>query len=152
MIEAQLTDLIQPKSGTREAARRSMLGAVALIGIALFIFTCWKADHASTCASDFLSFYTAGRLAFSGQIYSVPAGRRVERDVLGCTAEGYQPSARPPYFAAIQWPLAQLPFPTALLVWRVLCAGAALAFVWIWPGPRWRALAFCAWSVPLLTA
>ena len=56
---------------------------------------------------------------------------------------------KPPFYALLMWPLAQLPFVTAFYLFRVLVLTGVGLFLWLWPGDRWAAAAACAWSVPL---
>ena len=113
----------------------------------------WKYwDRAATCSSDFANFYSGAKLAFSGQIYSPDAEKTVQHEILGCSGVKYGQFVRLPYFAAMLWPLAQLPFPTAVVLWRLVSGASVLAFIWLWPGSRWRTLAVCAWSFPLMAA
>ena len=120
------------------------------MGIGLSLAQLRVGDRTTTCNSDFLNLYTSGRLAFSGHIYAGWAEARVQHEALGC--EGYSQFLRLPYYAGMMWPLAQLPFREALVVWRCLCLAAILSLVWLWPGPRWHALAVCAWSFPMMVA
>lgn len=141
----------------RDAALKKMLGSgalrlTAIAGIVLFVLVCRNGDHASTCSSDFANFYVGARLAFTGEIYSPPAEARVLHQILPCSSDYYEQFIRLPYFAGLLWPLAQLPFPQALLVWRCICVASALAFVWFWPGNRWRTLAVLSCSFPLMAA
>jgi Glycosyltransferase family 87 len=152
MLETQTVRVVPDRPRTGYALSGRFLGrAGALIGIILFVVACRNTDRASGCSSDFMNFYSGGRLAFSGQLYSPAAEQHIQRE-LGCTGKGFGQFVRLPYFALAIWPLAKLPFSAALVIWRVLCAAAALLFVFTWPGSRWRALAVCAWSFPLLSA
>lgn len=128
------------------------MAVLATVGIALSFAQWSHGERASTCISDFLSYYTGGRLAFSGQIYSPAASISVRHEILGCSNDVYGQFVWPPYFAGLMWPLAQLPFRVALVVWHSFCVVAILGFVWLWPGPRWRTLAICSWSFPLMSA
>ncbi len=126
------------------------IAVLAAVGIGL-LFAQWRVgDRTTTCSSDFLNLYTGGKLAFSGHIYSGSAEARVQNEALGC--QGYSQFLRLPYLAGLLWPLAQLPFREALVVWRCLCVAAILSLAWLWPGPRWHALAVCVWSFPLMVA
>ena len=52
------------------------------------------------------------------------AEKQVQNETLGCSGEHYGQFVRLPYSAALLWPLAQLPFGVALLVWRCLLVAA----------------------------
>lgn len=120
------------------------------IGISLFLLAWNKSAPLKFCQSDFGAFYAGGTLAFTPQLYSTePGDIERRREILGCHGG---PFIRLPVFAALFWPLAKLPVALALNVWRALCAAAVLAFIWLWPGPRWLTLCVCVWSFPLLSA
>jgi len=125
--------------------------AVAAAGIAVLGALLSAGDRASTCGSDFLNFYTGGKLAFSGNIYSPGAEARIQSQLMGC-GPSWEQFCRLPYFAGLLWPFAQLPFAAALAVWRCICVAAVLVFIWMWPGPRPVTLAVCGWSFPLMVA
>lgn len=103
---------------------------------------------AELCGSDFCVFYAGGQLAGTPELYSASAVQKIEVRELGCSS----PSARfirLPYFAALMWPLIQLPFWPAFTLWRLLNMAAIGIFVWLWPAPREWTLLACAWSLPL---
>ena len=104
----------------------------------------------SVCATDFSAFYAGGKLAGSPNLYVPQAAFEVERKAMGCVMENLV-FIRPPFYALLMWPLAQLPFMTALVLWRVLGLAAVGAFIWMWPGDKWIAAAACAWYLPLAT-
>jgi hypothetical protein len=140
-------------SGTRTSEVRPY-GTIVLAGIGLvfFLIVWMKVDRAGVCQSDFGAFYTGGALAFSNQLYSAEAAKRLQHDILGCNGDQFGQFIRLPYFAALFWPVAKLPFSVALILWRALCSAALIAFIWLWPGPRWRTLCVCVWSLPMLAA
>jgi len=109
---------------------------------------CKHWDRAATCSSDFANFYSGAKLAVSGRIYSPDAEKTLQHEILGCSGVKYGQFVRLPYFAAMLWRVAKLPFSTAVVLWRLVCGGWVLAFVRLWPGSRWRTLAVCAWSFP----
>jgi hypothetical protein len=130
---------------------RSALWTLAAAGALVSLIVWWKQDRASACGSDFAAFYSAGRLAFTPDLYSPDAVHRLQRELLGC-GEKFNWYIRLPYFAALMWPLARLPFETALWLWRVLSVAAIAGFILLWPGDQAIAAAACAWSLPLVTA
>ena len=148
-------------TGTGQRDRNAVFGKLlgwcsirlpAIAGIILFVLVCRHGDRASTCASDFANFYIGARLAFSGQVYAPPSEMRILHEILGCNGEFYQQFVRLPYLAVLLWPLAQLPFSLALIVWRCFCVASAFAFVCLWPGERWRTLTVLSCSFPLMAA
>jgi hypothetical protein len=128
--------------------RPILIVGLAIIGIALRVVTVTNLKPAELCGSDFCVFYAGGQLAGTPELYSTSAIQKIELRELGCST----PSARfirLPYFAALMWPLVQLPFWPAFTLWRLLNVAAIGIFIWLWPAPREWALLACAWSLPL---
>jgi hypothetical protein len=100
------------------------------------------------CASDFSAFYSGGALAGSPQLYSPAAAFAVQERAIGCHHENIV-FIKPPFYALLMWPFAQLPFVPAFYLFRALVLAGVAVFLWWWPGDRWAAAAACAWSVPL---
>lgn len=123
---------------------------LSLVGAVWFTVSVTKFHRGERCQSDFLVFYAAGKLAFTGYLYDPDAARQVYREAAGCP-EFPLPIIRPPFYAAFLKPLSLLPYRWAYRVWHGMCALAIFAFVLLWPGDRWRALAVCAWSFPLMS-
>lgn len=124
---------------------------LALTGILVraYIFNHLSYDL-SVCTTDFSAFYAGGALAGKPQLYSPQAAFDVERRAMGCVMENLI-FIRPPFYALLMWPLAQLPFMTALVLWRILGLAAVGAFIWMWPDDKWVTTAACAWYLPLAT-
>ena len=100
------------------------------------------------CAADFSAFYAGGSLVGSAQLYSPEAAFAAQERAIGCHGENIV-FIRPPFYALLMWPLAQLPFIPAFYLFRALLLAGVGLFLWMWPGDRWAAAAACAWSVPL---
>jgi Glycosyltransferase family 87 len=100
------------------------------------------------CAADFSAFYSGGALVGSPQLYSPGAAFAVQEQSIGCHHENLV-FIKPPFYALLMWPFAQLPFVPAFYLFRVLVLVGVAVFLWMWPGDRWAAAAACAWSVPL---
>ena len=100
------------------------------------------------CAADFSAFYAGGTLAGSAQLYSPEAAFAVQEKAIGCHHENIV-FIKPPFYALLMWPLAQLPFIPAFYLFRVLVLAGVGLFLWMWPADRWAAAAACAWSLPL---
>ena len=100
------------------------------------------------CASDFSAFYSGGALAGSPHLYTPAAAFAVQEQALGCHHENIV-FIKPPFYALLMWPFAQLPFVPAFYLFRTLVLVGVGLFLWLWPGDRWVAAAACAWSVPL---
>ena len=100
------------------------------------------------CAADFSAFYSGGSLVGSPQLYSPAAAFAVQEKAIGCHHENLV-FIKPPFYALLLWPFAQLPFVPAFYLFRTLVLAGVGLFLWWWPGNRWTAAAACAWSVPL---
>ena len=123
-----------------------LLLLVATLGISIRLFH--MKDQSGLCGSDFPVFYAGGKLAGTPDLYSKAKVQAIHQQVAGCT----NPSARfirLPYYAFVFWPLAQMPFSWAYVVWRLITLAGMLVCVWIWPF-RWElGLVICAWSYAL---
>ena len=64
------------------------------------------------CAADFSAFYSGGSLVGSPQLYSPAAAFAVQDRAIGCHHENLV-FIKPPFYALLMWPLAQLPFVAA---------------------------------------
>lgn len=122
---------------------------MGVLGLTFF----WRQNAAQIASggNDFLAFYAGGRLAGSADLYDTGRIVEVQEQAAGFHGGGVLSFIRPPYYAALLWPLAQLPYYAAYLIWQALCLGAVAAFVVLWPDVKERAilaLASC-WSLPL---
>ena len=102
------------------------------------------------CQADFSAFYSGGTLVGSAQLYSPDAAFAAQDKAIGCHNRNII-FIKPPFYALLMWPFAQLPFFPAFYLFRALVLGGVALFLWMWPGNRWAAAAACAWSVPLAT-
>ena len=138
-------------SGTKKrvVARNVALGFLVVTGLLLraYIFSHLPNDL-SVCTSDFSAFYAGGKLAGTPRLYSPDAAFAIEKQAMGCFMENIV-FIKPPFYALLMWPLAQLPFMPALTLWRILGLVAVGTFLWMWPGDKWIAAAACAWYLPL---
>jgi hypothetical protein len=100
------------------------------------------------CAADFSAFYSGGALVGSAQLYSPAAAFAVQERAIGCHHENLV-FIKPPFYALLMWPFAQLAFVPAFYLFRALVLAGVGLVLWLWPGDRWPAAAACAWSVPL---
>jgi len=132
--------------------RRTLLLLVTVAGIA---FWGWRFHNQpkllSQCTTDFAAFYGGARLAGTPLTYSPEAVFAAQERAIGCHAD-YLVFIKPPFYAMLLWPLAQLPFETAIAIWRVLILLAFAVFVWLWPGNRLAHAAGCVWFLPAATS
>lgn len=105
----------------------------------------------SVCTTDFSAFYAGGKLAGTPQTYSPDAVFAVEDRAMGCHIENLI-FIKPPFYAVLMSPVAQLPFMAAIALWRILGLAALCVFLWLWPGDRLVHAAGCAWFLPVATS
>lgn len=99
--------------------------------------------------NDFSMVYAAAKLAGTPGLYNPEKVSEIQLESTGYLFEG-MPFIRLPYYAALVWPLGQLPYKQAYLVWQVLNLAACVAFVALWPRPaRPDALVAACASVPI---
>jgi hypothetical protein len=131
--------------------------AVWLAGIVVPVLLFWPPlytiarNRASTGDNDFLAFYVSGQLVLQGKLYNMPAFQAAEAKILTNSVPALllkRQAVRPPFFAAVFWPLAQLPFGVASAIWMVVLLGASIGFVCLWPDRTAAAIA-CCWSAGL---
>ncbi len=95
--------------------------------------------------SDLLSFYTGAKLVGTPHLYSVEHAHQIQGQ-LGRPSE-VRAYIRPPFYAALLWPLGKLPYEKALAVWQLLNLAALGGFVWLW-SPRALSVVMCCWFFP----
>ncbi len=127
---------------------RAVVIAFLVTGVLLraWILTHLDRDLA-VCSVDFGAFYAGGRLAGSLAMYSPEAVFAVEDQTMGCHTQNLI-FIKPPFYGLMMMPLAQVPFETALWLWRILGLAALGVFLWLWPCDRLVAAAACAWFLP----
>jgi hypothetical protein len=82
--------------------------------------------------SDFLSFWTAGRMLHSGgHVYDVAAHIELQRGYFAA-ANGYTAFFYPPPFLFVCYPLGPLPYFPALAAWLAATGAGLLAVVRLW--------------------
>ena len=122
---------------------------LSALGLALMLAMVWHARGAAGGGvSDFAAFYAGAKLLEEGKLYDADRLQQIELAHAGKYAprHGY---VRPPFHAAMVWPLSRLDYARAALVWNALQAAALLGFVVLWRRPRWEfTLLFTCISVP----
>ena len=105
-------------SGKRSWLRRAVWTVVILAGV-LFRANIIHGlpREVELCAADFSAFYSGGSLVGSPQLYSPAAAFAVQERAIGCHHENIV-FIKPPFYALLMWPLAQLPFVAAFYVFR----------------------------------
>jgi hypothetical protein len=105
-----------------------------------------------TGANDFTGFYTAGKLAFSPDLYHVQSFMRAQGNATGLMSDQIL-FVRLPWQAVAFAPLTLLPFPAAHIAWTLICIVAVFAFAACFPTAPLaaRAIAIC-WTIPVFIA
>jgi hypothetical protein len=128
---------------------RWQIGLICVAGLTVSAFTLGPGQmHTVRGETDFMDLYAGGKLAFSDGLYTPARVLETEQ-----RTEGFSNPARLfmrlPCFALFFWPLAQLPYQMASVLWELLCAGSLIGFVLFWPARRKSATAIaCCWSLP----
>lgn len=139
-------------AGTAPRLRRALLLVATAAGI---LYWSWHfvtlPRDLSVCTTDFSAFYAGGKLAGTPQTYSPEAVFAAQDRAMGCHMQDLI-FIKPPFYAVLMWPLAQLPFMTAIALWRILGLAAMGAFLWLWPGDRLVHAAGCVWFLPVATS
>lgn len=134
-------------------SRRDLFALIALAcgGLALLAAIAspyWK--DVALGHTDYLSFYAGGRLAFTPSLYDPPHAMAEQLRAAGVMGKGTY-YIRMPWFAAVMWPLARLPYLTGQFIWEALLVGGLLLFVALWPRPAFPVrVAILCYSVPAL--
>jgi hypothetical protein len=102
------------------------------------------ANNSSGWGVDFNQFYSASRLAGTGQLYNWDELRRIEAE------HGQEVrTGRIPVVSFAEKSVGWLPYDVAHLVWLVACAAALLLFALLWPQMnRTMMLTALCWSMP----
>ena len=98
--------------------------------------------------SDFIAQYAGAQLVGSGDLYRFEAVQRIEEAIDG-PAPSAKPFVRPPFYAALVWPLGKLPYGRALQLWQTVNLTAFAGFLILWARDPWKAAGFCLWFVPV---
>ncbi len=139
--------MAKPEAGARKTTGQTtphfiVTAALAVLVFGLLAFAFQPRDLHS---SDFFSFWAGARLA-GGGMYDARQVEALQQSVSPLVTS--KPYIRPPFYAVLLWPLGQLPFRAAYLVWFLINLGAVIAFVWAW---RFRPESYiaCALFIPL---
>ena len=99
-----------------------------LISLALGAGNLDAAGH--LVGTDFVAFYTAGRLVLTGQsadLYNLELARQIQQPLYPAPSDNFNPYLNPPFFAWLFVPFALLAYPWSPVAWMV----ANLVFLWI---------------------
>ncbi len=125
---------------------------VAAVGLAfVLILSGGVFEWALRGENDFAAFYMGGKLAGTPELWQPMPYFEFMQEQFGAFNDALT-FVRPPFYAMMLWPLAQLPYESAYLIWVVLRVGALAGFVLLWRLPsRLDALLFTAVSLPAAT-
>ena len=123
----------------------------ALLGLGLVLFYLragWP--YLVTGQNDYLQLYSGARLVERSELYQPGRSQEMQMETAGFYGEALE-YTRPPFYAALLWPLGRLPYRRSYLVWQALSIAALFGFIVAWNVTR-RDLAMlaCCWSVPLV--
>jgi hypothetical protein len=99
--------------------------------------------------ADFVSYWTASKLALQGQaasVYDIPTHWNLQKSLFGQNL-GYTAFFYPPFFLLVCLPFASLPYLWSLAVWLIITGAAYVRVIQAYLGPRcgiWPILAFPA--------
>jgi alpha-1,2-mannosyltransferase len=136
-----------------KAPSRPMIYAAAIVGLVIVLFQLRDGMHyLASGQNDYLQLYAGARLVASSKLYDPQQSLIVQMQSAGFFGESLE-YTRPPFYAALLWPLGKLPYSQSYFVWQVLSICALLAFIMIWRIPsRDAAVVACCWSLPLILA
>ncbi len=126
------------------ATRQGVLLAAASFAVLVAVAFGWP--PARRGETDFLSFYAGARLVGTPHLYSHEAANQIQREF--ANPQEVRAYIRPPFYAVLLWPLAQLPYRAAHAVWQLLNVAALGVFVVLW-WPRPLAALVCCWFLPI---
>jgi hypothetical protein len=116
----------------------------AVISVLVFAVLAFVVQPESFYTSDFYSFWAGSRAG--SHLYNPSEVEAIQHSVSPLvTSKRY---IRPPFYALMLWPLGQLPFRLAYVLWFLVNLAAVLAFVRLW---RFRPATYiaCAFFLPL---
>lgn len=106
-------------------------------------------DRVFIGANDFLSFYAGAQLVGTPDLYNHDRVKEIQAEEIGIPSDTL-PFIRPPFYAAMLWPLGKLPYMTAYVVWQSLNLAALTGFVLLFPGTsRGKTFVFTWCSIPV---
>ncbi len=138
---------------SKQAGKKLLYGTGALLAVCVMTFAVISQPaQLIEGRNDFIPLYTGARLLDEGRLYDNERLLEREAELTGFVSDthGY---IRPPFLAAIMWPLSRLPYRAALRVWQVASLAAVLAFVWLWDRQQRRLVALATLaSIPVVLA
>ncbi|HLK47451.1 MAG TPA: glycosyltransferase family 87 protein [Bryobacteraceae bacterium] len=121
---------------------RLVLAAIVSLGLFLLF-----RSVAGPVDNEFFNLY-AGATIGPSHLYEPDRFAEFARSLHAAVIPARLYYTRMPYFAVLTKPLAWFAFPVALLIWRLIQAGAIAASVWCWPGLKTKLGVVALISVP----
>lgn len=125
----------------------ALIGALFMAAMSLDVV-----DEIARGENDFIVFYTGAKLVGTPDLYDRESNYAAAEAQFG----EYIPSwryIRPPFHAALLWPLGKLPYKTAYAVWCALNLSAFALFLALWRTPSREISAVAMfWSLPAAAA
>lgn len=125
---------------SREEAGFVLVSSLVLLVVAFAAPTVRRGE------TDFLSFYAGAKLAGTPFLYSLQHVHEIQKS----HANPHQVRAyiRPPFYAALLWPLGKLPYRIASPLWQLLNLTAVALFIWFNSDARVFVALVCCWYLP----
>ncbi len=112
-----------------------VIGFLSVTGVLLMAGLGWQVrDRLAIGSNDFASFYAGARLLGTPDLYNADRAAELQRGLFGATSDAWR-YIRLPFHAAFLWPLAQLPYRAAYVVWELLLLAAFAGFIRLWRPP-----------------
>jgi hypothetical protein len=128
------------------------IAELVLVCIALNLYVLKGHFHCMSEMSDGGTFYVGAQLLGTPQLYDIDANLYTQALHTDTRPNIGLIFCRLPFVALMFKPLSFLPYYPALAVWRLLCAGALVAVIFLFPGPRKLTATAISISLPALHA
>jgi hypothetical protein len=97
--------------------------------------------------NDFAQLYCAPHLIAGHHLYDPPAMDAEQDRIIPSVRKAGGPFwyVRLPYYAALLWPLSQLPYRVAYYCWQLIALGSIAAFIWVCSVKKLPTAILCCW-------
>jgi hypothetical protein len=131
--------------GASSISNAQALALSAVVSVLVFSLLALVVQPPNRPTSDFYSFWTGARLV-GPHLYDPAQDEAIQRTVYPLVET--KRFIRPPFYALMLWPLGQLPFQVAYILWFIINLTAFLGFVRLW---RFREEVYlaCTFFLPL---
>jgi hypothetical protein len=76
--------------------------------------------------TDFVAFYSAGKIVSSGQqasLYDLELARQIQQPLYGAPSDNFNPYLNPPFYALLFVPFSYIPYPWSPILWMLVSLG-----------------------------